>query len=270
MYKSISGFVLLNIVSSDKVYAGAKGYGVQECDTTMLYSITNARNKKIHSLFSHLMINNETFQLAKKLWDYHHMNHALEKADCIFVLGSHDLRVAERAAQLYLEGWAPMIIFSGGLGNFTKEMWTETEADQFAAIAINMGVPEEAILIENKSTNTGENILFTQRLLSQRDLYPQSFIVVQKPYMERRSYATFKKHWVDKKLIVTSPQVSFEEYPTEEIPLERVINIMVGDLQRIKFYPEKGFQIFQEIPADVWLAYEQLIACGFNKHLMRE
>jgi hypothetical protein len=83
--------------------------------------------------------------------------------------------------------------------------------------------------------------------------------------MERRSYATFKKHWADKKLIVTSPQVSFEEYPTEEIPLERVINIMVGDLQRIKFYPEKGFQIFQEIPADVWLAYEQLIACGFQQ-----
>jgi hypothetical protein len=71
-------------------------------------------------------------------------------------------------------------------------------------------------------------------------------------------------------LIVTSPQISFEAYPTEEIPLERVINIMVGDLQRIRFYPEKGFQIFQEIPADVWQAYEQLVASGFNKHLMRE
>ena len=69
------------------------------------------------------MISNETLRLAKKLWDYHHMHHVLEKADCILALGSHDLRVAERAAQLYLEGWAPIIIFSGGLGNFTKEMW---------------------------------------------------------------------------------------------------------------------------------------------------
>ena len=220
--------------------------------------------------FVPLMINNTTVALAKKLWNYHHMHHALEKADCILALGSHDLRVAERAAQLYLEGWAPVIIFSGGLGNFTKEMWTETEADQFAAIAINMGVPGHAILIENKSTNTGENILFTQNLLAQKNLDPQSFIVVQKPYMERRSYATFKKHWPDKKLIVTSPQISFEAYSTAEIPLERVINIMVGDLQRIKFYPEKGFQVFQEIPADVWQAYEQLIASGFDKHLMRE
>src|SRR6476660_6583512 len=216
------------------------------------------------------MITNEMLHLAKKLWDYNHMHNALEKENCILVLGSHDLRVAERAAQLYLEGWAPLIIFSGGLGNFTREMWTETEADQFAAIAISIGVPKEAILIENKSTNTGENILFTQQLLAQKNLDPQSFIVVQKPYMERRSYATFKKHWPDKKLIVTSPQISFEEYPTEEIPLERVINIMVGDLQRIKFYPEKGFQIFQKIPADIWQAFEQLIASGFNKHLMRE
>jgi uncharacterized SAM-binding protein YcdF (DUF218 family) len=141
------------------------------------------------------MKKNKTLDLAKKLWDYHHMHHALEKADCILVLGSHDLRVAECAAQLYFGGWAPMIIFSGGLGNFTKDMWTETEADLFAAIAMSMGVPAEAIFVENKSTNTGENILFTQQLLTQKNLDPQSFIVVQKPYMERRSYATFKKHW---------------------------------------------------------------------------
>ena len=96
------------------------------------------------------MISNKTLQLANKLWDYHHMHHALEKADCILTLGSHDLRVAERAAQLYLEGWAPIVIFSGGLGNFTKETWTETEADRFAAIAISMGVPEASILVENK------------------------------------------------------------------------------------------------------------------------
>ena len=216
------------------------------------------------------MINEETLRLAKKLWDYHHVNHTVEKAEFILVLGSHDLRVADRATELYFEGWAPRIIFSGGLGNFTKEMWTETEADKFAAIAIKMGVPKESILVENKSTNTGENILFTQQLFAQKNLDPQSFIVVQKPYMERRSYATFKKHWPDKKLIVTSPQISFEDYPTKEIPLERVINIMVGDLQRIIIYPAKGFQVYQEVPPDVRDAYEQLIALGFNKHMMRE
>ncbi len=194
----------------------------------------------------------------------------MEKADCILALGSHDLRVPERAADLYLQGFAPFMIMSGGLGNFTQEIWTEKEADKFAAVAIKKGVPAKAILIENNSTNTGENILFTQKLLKEKNLDPHSFIVVQKPYMERRSYATFQKHWPEKKLLVTSPQISFEEYPNEEIPMERVINIMIGDLQRIKMYPAKGFQVYQEIPGDVWEAFEQLVVLGFDKHLMKE
>ena len=86
--------------------------------------------------------------------------------------------------------------------------------------------------------------------------------------MERRSFATFKKHWPGKKLIVTSPQIPFEQYATKDIPLERVINIMVGDLQRIKVYAEKGFQVYQEIPPDVWDAYEQLVKLGFDKQLI--
>src|SRR6185312_15648945 len=212
----------------------------------------------------------EILPLAKKLWNYHHVNHEIEKSDCILALGSHDLRVAVRAAELYLKGFAPLVIMSGGLGNFTKDMWTEKEADKFAAIAIQKGVPENAILIENKSTNTGVNILFTQKLLEEKGMYPQSFIVVQKPYMERRSYATFKKHWPDRSLIVTSPQISFKEYPTQEISMEKVINIMVGDLQRIKIYPGKGFQIYQEIPQEVWNAFEKLVALGFGKHLINE
>ena len=216
------------------------------------------------------MITTEALSLAAQLWDYHLLHHTLEKADCILALGSHDTRVADRAAELYLEGWAPVVLFSGGLGNVTKGIWTEAEADKFAAIARRRGVPPEAILIENRSTNTGENILFSRQLLQEKGLDPQTFIVVQKPYMERRSYATFKKHWPDKKLIVTSPQIPFDAYANDEIPLERVINIMAGDLQRIKIYPAKGFQVPQEIPPAVWQAYERLVALGFDKHLVKD
>ena len=215
------------------------------------------------------MVSKTAVSLAKKLWDYHHMNHVIEKSDCILVLGSHDLRVAERGARLYLEGLAPILIFSGGLGNLTKGVWREAEADKFASVAMKMGVPKEKTLIENRSTNTGENILFTQQLLDERGLNPQSFILVHKPYMERRSYATFKKYWPNKKVIVTSPQISFNEYPTKEISLEKVINIMVGDLERIKLYPGKGFQIFQEIPDDVGSAYEKLVKLGYDEHLVK-
>jgi uncharacterized SAM-binding protein YcdF (DUF218 family) len=210
----------------------------------------------------------EILALAKQLWDYHHMSHELVKSDVILVLGSHDLRVAERAAEVYLEGWAPLLVCSGGLGNLTSGIWTVSEADQFAEIAIKMGVPATAVLVENKSTNTGENILFTSRLLKEKGLAPHSFIVVQKPYMERRSYATFKKHWPDKNVVITSPQISFENYPTEDIPVDRVIEIMAGDLQRIREYPAKGFQIPQEIPDEVWRAFEKLVDAGFDGHLI--
>jgi len=214
------------------------------------------------------MITNEVIVLAKKIWDYHHVHHALVKSDCILTLGSHDTRVADKAAALYLEGWAPLLIFAGGLGRLTEGMWTESEADLFARIAVEKGVPKEVILIENRSTNTGENIQLVQQLLKEKNIDPKTFIVVQKPYMERRSLATFEKNWPGKQFVVTSPQISFEDYPTEDIPLEKVINIMVGDLQRIKIYPEKGFQTYQQIPDDVWQAYERLVELGFDKQLI--
>lgn len=214
------------------------------------------------------MISNEVLTLAKKIWDYHHLGHTLVPSQCILTLGSHDTRVAERAADLYHQGWAPLLIFSGGLGRLTENMWSETEADLFARIAIERGVPADAILVENRSTNTGENVQLVRQLLREKGLDPQTFILVQKPYMERRTLATFAKNWPGRQFVVTSPQLGFEAYPTAEIPVEQVINIMVGDLQRIKVYPEKGFQIYQEIPADVWQAFERLVALGFNKQLI--
>src|SRR3972149_11399922 len=99
-------------------------------------------------------------RFARTLWDYHHLNHALARADCIFVLCSHDLRVADYAARLFLDGFAPLIIFSGGIahqGDLVETPWKKPEADVFAARAIDLGVPEKDIIIENKATNCGEN-----------------------------------------------------------------------------------------------------------------
>ena len=208
--------------------------------------------------------------LARKVWDYHHLNHRLEKADAILVMGSHDLRVAERGAQLFLENWAPLLIFSGGLGNLTREIWDRPEADLFAEIAVRMGVPREKILIENRSTNTGENVRFTKDLLATLRLDPQRFILVHKPYMERRAFATFRNEWPEKHVLVTSPHISFENYPNQEISQREVIGIMVGDLQRIRLYPAKGFQIPQEIPDDVWAAGQKLIKLGYSQNLIKE
>jgi uncharacterized SAM-binding protein YcdF (DUF218 family) len=210
--------------------------------------------------------------LVEKLWRYHQLNHELSRAEAIVALCSHDTVVAERAAQLFLEGWAPRLIFAGGLGAITKHFWSEPEADQFARIAVRMGVPESRILKETRSTNTGENVVFTRRMLRERGLDLHTFIVVQKPYMERRAYATFRKVWPEADVVVTSPRASLDEYLAryshESFSAADVISIMVGDLQRIRLYPEKGFQIPQEIPDDVWAAYTALVDAGYNRHLI--
>ena len=215
----------------------------------------------------------QTFAFAEKIWNYHLMKHQVAKADAILVLCSHDERVAERGVELFREGWAPLIIFSGGRGAITKTLWEEPEAERFARIAMSSNVPRESILVEVNSTNTGENIEFTKRLLAERGLDLKKFIVVQKPYMERRAFATFKKLWPEKDVVVTSPQVSFRDYLAEyahrSLSANDVVGIMVGDLQRIKLYPARGYQIAQEIPDEVWEAFEQLVRAGYDKYLIR-
>jgi uncharacterized SAM-binding protein YcdF (DUF218 family) len=133
-------------------------------------------------------------------------------------------------------------------------------------------VPADRILIENKSTNTGENVRFTRALLEAQGLAPRTFIVVQKPYMERRSYATFRRVWPEPQVRVTSPQVSMDEYLSAyshgSLSAQDVISIMVGDLQRIRLYAERGFQIPQDIPDDVWAAYEELVRAGYDQRLV--
>jgi len=217
-------------------------------------------------------MNTHIRNLAEQIWHYHRMDHSLEKADAILVLCSHDEVVAERGAQLFLEGWAPLLIFSGGLGSITKNIWTEAEADRFANIAIGMGIPREKIIIENRSTNTGENILFTKQILATLHIDLRKLIVVQKPYMERRAYATTRKFWPEVELRITSPQMTFAEYlakySNHELTPDDVVDIMVGDLQRLRLYPEKGFQIHQQIPNEVWAAYEELVSAGYTKYLI--
>lgn len=209
-------------------------------------------------------------ELAQILWNFQKIDNNLEKADAIIALGSHDLRVAERAAEIYLKGYAPVLVMSGGFGRLTDKLWTLPEAEMFARRAEELGVPREHMLIEDKSTNTGENIEFSKSLLKQKGISTDKLILVHKPYMGKRAYACFKKIWPEPQLLVTSPQVSYEEYANEYVSKEEMIHILVGDLQRIKEYPARGFVIPLEIPPQIWSAYEELVAAGYTKHLIKE
>jgi len=205
--------------------------------------------------------------LAQTVWDYLRLDGPLARADCIVGLGSYDLRVAERCADLYRQRWGSLIVFSGDLGNWTRTMWQRSEAEIFAEHAIARGVPADSIRLEAKSTNIGENIRFTRQLLLARDPPPAAVTIVTKPSTERRVYATSRLVWPEMKIYITSPRITFHEQMEHGIR-ENLIHEMVGDIQRIKLYPDLGFQIPQEIPEEVWSAYRALIARGFDKHLI--
>lgn len=211
------------------------------------------------------------------IWNYMLLHHQLKPADIIFVLGSRDERIAEYAAELYNKNYATKIIVSGGVSHkndLLAAKWKDkTEANHFSSIMIEHGVPKKDILLETHAKNTGENIKNTYLLLKKIHLLPKSIILVQKPYMERRTYATFMKQWSNAgelDVIVSSPQLVFNEYVNLDQSTYDVISIMVGDLQRIIKYPALGYQIYQEVPQIVVNAYYFLIQHGFNKHLLQQ
>src|SRR3989344_3093263 len=112
-----------------------------------------------------------------------------------------------------------------------------------------LGVPERDIIVENKSTNTGEDVRFSYAMLQDLDMIPNSIILVREPFMERRLWTIFKKQWPNPstQAIVTSPPIAYEDYPTADISKDMFINIMVADLQKIFEYPKLGYQIAQNV-----------------------
>ena len=210
-----------------------------------------------------------TDDLAGILWDYMLLRQEVSPADVILVLGSNDVRVGEHGARLFLRGLAPWMVCSGNVGRLTAGRFEKSEAETFADAAVRLGVPRSAILIEDASTNTGENIDRSRALLASRGIHPSRLILVQKPYMERRAWATFKRRWSEPDLMVTSPPIPYDEYPTPGIPRDLVINILVGDVQRMRVYAERGFQVPQPVPDEVWAAWEELVARGYTGHLVQ-
>ncbi len=212
-------------------------------------------------------------QPLQVIWDYMKLGQEPRKADCIVGFGNFNTDIARRAAELYLQGYAPYVLFTGGLGRNTLGMLPEPEAVRFGKVAMECGVPREALLLEDRSTNTKENIEFTRQLLQDRGIPHGHILGVHQPFMERRITATMGVYWPGQSFSVTSPQVSISEYleaaQTQGVTLEAAISVIVGDFQRIELYAKLGYQLPQHIPQEAWEAFHQLVAMGYDKQLAK-
>ena len=207
------------------------------------------------------------------VWDYLGMHQTPEQADVIVGFGNFNTNIARRAAELYLRGLAPVVLFTGGLGRNTEGLLPEPEAVRFARVAMECGVPETAILLEPESTNTAENILFTRRLLEQRGIPHERILGVHQPFMERRITAAMGVYWPEQAFRVTSPQVSITDYLADAkkqgVTENAAVSVIVGDFQRMDLYAKKGYQTPQYIPPEAWEAFHALVAMGFDKQLAK-
>ncbi|MFJ4644339.1 YdcF family protein [Streptomyces bobili] len=214
-------------------------------------------------------ITEDHWQQAKLIWDYHQMHHETQPTDAAIGLGSHDLGVAAFSAELYRAGLFPHLVFTGGNSPTTAKVFPRGEAVHFREHAIELGVPASAILLEPNAGNTGQNITLSRAVLTAAGITPKTVLLVSKPYMERRSFATAHKLWPEVEIICASEPLEFDDYLKSIGDEKLVLDMLVGDLQRVIEYPKLGFAVAQDVSEDVHAAYESLLAAGFTSRLLK-
>jgi uncharacterized SAM-binding protein YcdF (DUF218 family) len=131
-------------------------------------------------------------------------------ADALVVLGARVLaggvpsgalqaRV-EKAVELYQQGLAPRLVFSGGVGDHPP-----AEAQVMRALAVQLGVPSEACILEEQSHSTEQNARYSAELL--RSMDARRVVVVSDPYHLLRARQYFRLQGFE---VATSPALLTE------------------------------------------------------------
>ncbi|MGH8879361.1 MAG: YdcF family protein [Stackebrandtia sp.] len=205
---------------------------------------------------------------VETLWAYHDMGHQLRRCDVGIGLGSHDLGVAIHTAELYEQGMFNRIVFTGANAPTTVERFPRGEAVHYREHAVSLGVPAEVILIDTEATNTSQNLANSRRVLADAGIQPTSVILISRPYQQRRAYATCRKVWPEVDVTCSSRPLPLDEYIAKIGDADKVINMLVGDTQRVTEYARRGFAIEQDVPHHVQAAYHRLVDAGFTSRLI--
>ena len=208
---------------------------------------------------------------ARQLWDYLRLGIPVRPAECLLVFGGHDLGVAGRAAELYADGIAPFIVVSGGSRAVPDGTDFATEADAIADVLLRRDIPKDAIACERLASNTSENFWLSAELLRDLGMDPRSFLVVHKPYAERRTMATARRRWPSRDVAVTSEQISFDDYCAGGIPPARVLSMLAGEALRLESYAETGLiDLDEPVPDGLLDAARALQAAGYDSRAVRQ
>jgi hypothetical protein len=205
-------------------------------------------------------------QDARTLFDFLYLRDPeIVAADAVIGFGHFDMKIPRRCLELHRKGLAPLIVFSGGMGAGTADL-DRPEARAFLdEIRAQGGVDEGIVVCEDRSTNTGENVQATTRLLEVvgRPLGSEdgvrTALIVANAYRQRRADSTCRLHHPGVRWVNAPPATTFEE----EVAMyagkgQDLLSLLVGEIQRLLDYPARGFCLPTDIPPEVLAAQERL------------
>lgn len=221
------------------------------------------------------MISEETIACLKIVWDYMVLNIPIKPCDLIMGCGSKSLITPVYCSELWKQGYGKKILFSGGFGKITHHLFEKPEAKKYQEIAIKLGIPKDAIIIEDKSTNTGDNFKFSIKLLEKKKVSYESILIVHNNFSQRRTLNTAKANLKGKEILITSPKKTFEQFKTElqektQEVQQQIISVIVGDIQRIIIFPQFGWQVEDEVPEEVRWVYQKLKQMGYDTYVYKK
>ena len=212
-------------------------------------------------------MNESIREASKTIWSWLPTRDEPTPAEMIFVLGNKSDALPAEAAKLFNRRLAPMIIVSGGYGRLTKHD-AICEADRYLKTLRELGIPDSVILAERESTNTGENILLSQKMLAAKGYELKTGIAVTTAMLSRRHRATLQKLWPSVTWTIDTPEPVPFSKRIEQDNANEFLDLMVGEVDRLQKYPSHGFMDAIEIPASVLAAQRLLVAAGYTKYLV--
>ncbi len=100
----------------------------------------------------------------EKITEYIFLTPNPQKADLVFVFGTRHPEAVNRVYELYKDKLIPKILLSGGKNRITSE----NEAKEMSQKLVELGVKENDIILEDKSTNSLENVLFSEKVIEEK------------------------------------------------------------------------------------------------------
>lgn len=203
------------------------------------------------------------------IWNFMKLDQEIRPCDIIMGCGCNNTNIPVRCCELFQEGYGQKILFAGGLGKITSQKFDKSEAEIYRDIALENDVSDDDILLEMKSTNTGDNFRFSRSIFKENHV--RSVLIVHNTISERRTLATAQALVSSIKFIITSPRETFDVYlkqlQSDLSYFEREVSLVVGDIQRMIIYPQFGWQVEVFVPPEVIDAYCFLRDKGFNKYI---